>query len=241
MKEVILITGATSDLAFEYLNLIKNQEKIVIAFYYDLEERLEELKNNTLEIIPVFCDFSDINDVSNKIIKISKDYDIRTILHFATPRIKMERFHKKEIKDYEIHFKIQFLSIIEILKNILPKMKKQKRGKIIFILSSITFSTPPKFWAEYVSMKYALLGLLKSLIAEYGEYGVQINGVSPSMIDSKLLDSLDPLVKEMSKESHPLKELITKKEIVEFIDFLVKNDSKFLTGNNFNLSGGESI
>ena len=61
------------------------------------------------------------------------------------------------------------------------------------------------------------------------------------MIDSKLLDSLDPLVKEMSKESHPLKELITKKEIVKFIDFLVTNNSKFLTGNNFNLSGGESV
>ena len=41
MKEVILITGATSDLAFEYLNLIKNQEKIIIAFYYDLKERFE--------------------------------------------------------------------------------------------------------------------------------------------------------------------------------------------------------
>ena len=241
MKEVILITGATSDLAFEYLNLIKNQEKIVIAFYYDLKERLEELKNNTLEIVPVFCDFSDMDDVSNKITKISKDYDISTVLHFATPKIKMERFHKKEIKDYEIHFKIQFLSIVKILKNILPKMKKQKRGKIIFILSSITFSIPPKFWAEYVSMKYALLGLLKSLVSEYGEYGIQINGISPSMIDSKLLDNLDPLVKEMSKNSHPLKELITKREIIEFIDFLVKNDSKFLTGNNFNLSGGESI
>ena len=38
MKEVILITGATSDLAFEYLNLIKNQEKIIIAFYYDLNQ-----------------------------------------------------------------------------------------------------------------------------------------------------------------------------------------------------------
>lgn len=241
MKEVILITGATSDLAFEYLNLIKNQEKIVIAFYYDLKERLEELKNNTLEIVPIFCDFSDINDVSNKIIKISKDYNISTVLHFATPRIKMERFHKKEIKDYEMHFKIQFLSIIEILKNILPKMKKQKRGKIVFILSSITFSTPPKFWTEYVSMKYALLGLLKSLVSEYGEYGIQINGISPSMIDSKLLNNLDPLVKEMSKETHPLKKLITKREIVEFIDFLVTNNSKFLTGNNFNLSGGESI
>ena len=241
MKEVILITGATSDLAFEYLNLIKAQEKIIIAFYYDLKERLEELKNSSLEIIPVFCDFSDTNDVSNKVVEISKKYDINTVLHFASPRIEMERFNKKEIKDYEIHFKIQFLSIVEILKNILPKMKKQKKGKVIFILSSVTFSKPPKFWIEYVSMKYALLGLLKSLVSEYGEYGIQFNGVSPSMIDSKLLDSLDPLVKELSKESHPLKELITKKEIVEFIDFLVKNDSKFLTGNNFNLSGGESI
>ena len=241
MREVILITGATSDLAFEYLNLIKDQEKIIIAFYYDLKERFEELKNSSLEIIPIFCDFSDTDDVSSKVVEISKKYEISTILHFAAPRIQMERFNKKEIKDYEIHFKIQFLSIIEILKNILPKMKKCKKGKVIFILSSVTFSTPPKFWAEYVSMKYALLGLLKSLVAEYGEYGIQFNGVSPSMIDSKLLGNLDPLVKEISKESHPLKRLITKKEIVEFIDFLVKNDSKFLTGNNFNLSGGESI
>ena len=210
MKEVILITGATSDLAFEYLNLIKNQEKIIIAFYYDLKERLEVFKDNSLEIIPVFCDFSDINDVSNKVVEISKDYNINTVLHFAAPRIKMERFHKKEIKDYEI-------------------------------LSSVTFSMPPKFWTEYVSMKYALLGLLKSLVSEYGEYGIQFNGISPSMIDSKLLDNLDPLVKEMSKETHPLKELTTKGEIVEFIDFLITNNSKFLTGNNFNLSGGESI
>ena len=163
------------------------------------------------------------------------------MLHFAAPRIKMERFNKKEIKDYEIHFKIQFLSIIEVLKNILPKMKKQKKGKVLFILSSVTFSTPPKFWTEYVSMKYALLGLLKSLVSEYGEYGIQFNGISPSMIDSKLLDDLDPIVKELSKEAHPLKGLITKREIVEFIDFLITNDSKFLTGNNFNLSGGESI
>ena len=241
MKEVILITGATSDLAFEYLNLIKDQEKIIIAFYYDLKERLEEFKNSSLEIISVFCDFSDINDVSNKVVEISKKYDINTVLHFAAPRIKMERFHKKEIKDYEIHFKIQFLSIVEILKNILPKMKKQKKGKVIFILSSVTFSIPPKFWSEYVSMKYALLGLLKSLVSEYGEYDIQFNGISPSMIDSKLLDDLDPLVKEMSKESHPLKKLITKREIVEFIDFLLTKDSKFLTGNNFNLSGGESL
>ena len=133
------------------------------------------------------------------------------------------------------------LLFVEILKNILPKMKKQKKGKVIFILSSVTFSIPPKFWSEYVSMKYALLGLLKSLVSEYGEYDIQFNGISPSMIDSKLLDDLDPLVKEMSKESHPLKKLITKREIVEFIDFLLTKDSKFLTGNNFNLSGGESI
>ena len=42
--------------------------------------------------------------------EISKKYDTGIALHFTPPRIQMERFNKK-IKDYEIHFKIQFLSI----------------------------------------------------------------------------------------------------------------------------------
>ena len=52
----------------------------------------------------------------------------------------MERFNKKETKDYELHFRVQFLSIVEILKIVLVKMKKEKRGKIIFVLSSVIFS-----------------------------------------------------------------------------------------------------
>ena len=121
MKEVILITGATSDLAFEYLNLIKNQEKIIIAFYYDLKERLEVFKDNSLEIVPVFCDFSDINDVSNKVVEISKDYNINTVLHFAAPRIKMERFHKKEIKDYTFSYNLKIYYENKKIKNVYEK------------------------------------------------------------------------------------------------------------------------
>ena len=221
------------------ISLEKHFEEIKIKEF--LKDRKIEIINELIKNYENKKDFLKKVHI-NKVVEetFTKIKNTRMFEEFVTIVCNLE-IGAKEIKDYEIHFKIQFLSIIEILKNILPKMKKQKRGKIIFILSSVTFSTPPKFWAEYVSMKYALLGLLKSLVSEYGEYGIQINGISPSMIDSKLLNNLDPLVKEMSKETHPLKKLITKREIVEFIDFLVTNNSKFLTGNNFNLSGGESI
>ena len=54
MKEVILITGATSDLAFEYLNLIKNQEKIIIQEIKLLDKENEKkfkIKESRVTII----------------------------------------------------------------------------------------------------------------------------------------------------------------------------------------------
>ena len=38
-----------------------------------------------------------------------------------------------------------------------------------------------------------------------------------------------------------MKEYITKKEIISTILFLLENENKFLNGNNFNLSGSETL
>jgi len=40
MNKVMLITGATSDLAIELLNNIKNEDITILAFYNDYVEKL---------------------------------------------------------------------------------------------------------------------------------------------------------------------------------------------------------
>lgn len=241
MNNTILVTGATSDIALEFLNKIKNKNNIVLAFYRNNKEKLELFKNDKIKIVPIYCDFNNIDNLSEIMESVSKEYQIDMVLHFAAAGVKNERFHKISVKQVELDFKVQYLSIFTILKYVLPVMKKNKKGKIIFLLSSFIIGVPPKFLTSYISMKYALLGLMKSLVSEYGNFNIQINAISPSMFQSKFLENIDKIAIEMYKKNHPMKELIKKDEIINIILFLLENENKFLNGNNFNLSGSETL
>ena len=170
-----------------------------------------------------------------------KDINITEVLHLAAPVVKQERFNKVDLSVFKNDFSIQVLSIVEILKIIIPKMKKEKKGKIIFILSSVVKGIPPKFWTSYVTCKYALDGLLKSLVAEFSSFNIQINAISPSMINSKFLKNMDERLIEAEIEKHPLKRTIKMEEIVETINYILESKNKFLNGNNILLTGGENF
>lgn len=241
MREGILITGATSDMGYEFLKNYKDKTKIVVAFYYDYEERLDDLINNyDLDIIKIKYNFLELDNLKETLEENLKDIFISQVLHLSAPAVKQERFNKISVEQYKIDFSIQILSIIEILKMVIPKMKKEKSGKIVFVLTSYTKGVPPKFCTSYVTSKYALEGLMKSLVAEYSSFGIQINGISPSMVRSKFLNTMDERLIEMEIEKHPMKRTIEISEIVETINYLFENKNQFLTGNNLLLTGGEN-
>lgn len=241
MREGILITGATSDIAYEFLKNYKDKNKVIVAFYYDYEERLDNLiENYNLNIVKVKYNFLNLEGITETLQDVLNDIFISEVLHLSAPVVKQERFNKINISQYNIDFSIQVLSIIEILKFIIPKMKKEKRGKIVFVLSSVTNGVPPKFWTSYITSKYALEGLMKSLVAEYSGFNIQINGISPSMIKSKFINNMDERLVEMEIEKHPMKRTIEIEEIVDTINYLFESNNKFLTGNNLLLTGGEN-
>lgn len=241
MREGILITGATSDIAYEFLKNYKEKNKVIVAFYYDYEERLDDLiENYNLNIIKVKYNFLNLEGITEILQDVLRDIFISEVLHLSAPVVKQERFNKINISQYNIDFSIQVLSIIEILKFIIPRMKKEKKGKIVFVLSSVINGVPPKFWTSYVTSKYALEGLMKSLVAEYSSFNIQINGISPSMIKSKFINNMDERLVEMEIEKHPMKRTIEIREIVETINYLFESNNKFLTGNNLLLTGGEN-
>lgn len=240
-EKALLITGSTSDIAFEYLKSLSNNKIKIIALYRNDSNRLDLLKiDYNLDLEKIKLDLFDTNKVKTEIVNICEKYDIIKVLHIASPKVEQERFNKVNIESFEENYKIQFLSIVEILKVVLSGMKKNRYGKVVFILSSCTLNNPPKFLAPYITTKYALLGLMKCLVSEYKEFNIQINSISPTMIDTKFLENLDHRIVELNSSNHPLKRNLKPSELVDKIEFLFSESSQFINGINLNLSGGEN-
>lgn len=240
MKEALLITGSTSDLGYGYLKKFKDKNITIIAFYYDFEERLDDLiENYGLNIVKIYFDFLCLDNLEEKVKELSEKYFISKVLHLSAPIVKQERFNKISKEVFYNDFTIQVVSLVEILKVVLLRMKKEKKGKLVIILSSCVEGVPPKFWTSYVTSKYAMMGFLKSLVSEYGQFNIQINGISPSMIQSKFLNNMDERMVEMGIEKHPMKRTVTIDEVAETLDYLFFNNNSFLNGNNILLSGGD--
>ena len=104
---------------------------------------------------------------------------------------------------------VQVQSAVALLQRFLPKMAKMQHARVVFVLSSVTHGMPPKFMFIYMQMlKYARLGLMRSLAAEYAaeHASVRVNGVSPSMVETQFLQRIAEVAVQMSAAANPRRE-----------------------------------
>jgi len=240
-KDVFLILGASSDLGCAVIQDLKNC--IVLAHYHTGIDKLKRLENlNDVTLIPIQADLSDETSLQQLMTTIKSHCLHPTkILHFAAQKFKYTRFKEMDWQETAFDFNLQVKSIALLLKGFLPLMSGAKNGKVIFVLSSVTQGTPPKMLSSYVMIKYALLGLMKSLAVEYAEKNIQINAVSPSMIETSFLSNLPEKLVELNAENHPLKRNALVQDIVPIIHFLLSPKANFMTGVNIPVTGGLNI
>ena len=122
-----------------------------------------------------------------------------------------------------------------------PTMAKRKYGKVVVVLSSAVTGTLPVYLNAYNTAKYALLGCMKSLAVEYADRNVQINAVSPGMMETKFLDGLSHLVVEKEAADHPLGRNASVEDVTPVIELLLSDKSGYITGQSILISGGSEI
>jgi 3-oxoacyl-[acyl-carrier protein] reductase len=237
MGKTLLSIGGSSTLSMAYLRAHhSNYDRVLLQvhsggdlnFDPELQEKVEILKANlgAKEEVESFCEI-----LSEK--KCIPD----DILHFAAPPMKISPFKKESIEDFYLHFEVQFFSSVRILQNLLPLMAKRKSGRVIFVLSSVVLGEPPKGLCSYTSAKYALNGMMKCLASEYGGKGIRINAISPSMTETRYLDSLPESVLEGEIKDHPLGRLAQVEDIVPVLNLLLEGFGDYFNGVNIPITG----
>lgn len=243
MEHNLLILGASSDLACALIPKIAADYKTIFAHYHRSKEMLERLRQTaSCEIRLIQADFTDVQDTMRLTDDVvSSGRSITHVLHCPSAKFENVRFKNLSWEAYEQMLNTQLRSLYYVLHQLLPDMAKKKYGKVVSILSSCTTGIPPAFCNAYVSAKYAQLGFLRALAVEYARKNVQINAVSPSMMETKFLDGLPELIVQKNAQAHPLGRNAGVEDVIPAVEFLLSDGSNFITGQNLLISGGESI
>ena len=135
-----------------------------------------------------------------------------------------------------------------MIKAVIPGMIKKGGGSIINIssVSSSIKGIPSRF--IYSASKSAVLGMTKSVSADFVDKGIRCNAICPGTIQSPSLNeriaNLGGIFEESKQkfiDRQPLGRLGTAEEIAALATYLASDDSNFTTGQFHVVDGGICI
>ena len=150
-------------------------------------------------------------------------------------------------KDWDFSFNLNVRSMFWVTKAFLPGMLKKGGGSIIN-MSSIASSVkglPNRF--VYGATKAAVIGLTKSVAADYVKQGIRCNAIGPGTVDTPSLGDrinafADPVqAKKDFIARQPMGRLGAVDDITGILVFLASDESRFATGNMYSIDGGMTI
>ena len=110
---------------------------------------------------------------------------IPNVINCSTIPVFDLKFEDVEWSVIQNHLDSEVKANFLLIKSFINDWKKYKHGNYIS-LSSIVTEDPPVALLGYVTGKSALNGMIKSAAKELAAYGIRLNLVSPSLIESSL-------------------------------------------------------
>jgi 2-deoxy-D-gluconate 3-dehydrogenase len=141
-------------------------------------------------------------------------------------------------------FNVNLHGTLYCTQEVLPIMRRRKRGNILNISSTAGFDLPPLTGAYSIS-KACLCGLTKVLAKEEAPYGIRVNALAPSYIPTNLSTQENP-EKDLKFQQKllartPLGRLARPEDVARAALFLLSERGRYITGEVLRVSGGHQM
>jgi 2-keto-3-deoxy-L-fuconate dehydrogenase len=155
-------------------------------------------------------------------------------------------------KDWEFGMNLNVRSMYTVTRAALPKMLKRFEdhgvGSSVINMASVAGSIrgiANRF--VYGTSKAAVIGLTKSIAADYVQKGIRCNAIAPGTVDTPSLGErinafADPVeARKAFIARQPMGRLATAEEIAPLVVYLASDEAAFVTGSVYACDGGMTI
>lgn len=148
--------------------------------------------------------------------------------------------------DWDRVFDINLTGAMRMTRAVLPMLRAQKGGSLIYVSSLAAVFSAPYSYVSYEVSKMALVRFAKSVAHENAAYQIRSNAILPGVIDTPHVTAFvdrktDPV--ELAKNRAamvPMGRQGTAWDIAKAALFLASDDSGYVTGIELKVDGGLS-
>lgn len=145
-------------------------------------------------------------------------------------------------------FEVNLLGPMMLSQAVIPEMRKLGGGRIINIGSTGSLGAEAGFGA-YTAMKHGLVGLTKTLAAEFGPDGILCNTVCPGFIATDMHEAANTRlsqkqgmsvadIKQQRYANVALRDAGLPQDVANAVAFLAGPEAQYVTGINLPVTGG---
>ena len=192
MEKVALVTGSSSGIGLETALALARDGFHTFASMRDTKKSGEieyAAKKENLAMDIIELDVNSEDSIVSAIKKITSDNGRIDVLVNNAGYGQFGCTEDVSVNDFRKQFETNFFSIVRVIQEVAPIMRKQNSGIIVNISSVVGRMGLPGSSA-YISTKFALEGLSECLRYELGQFGIKTTLIEPGVIKTNFFNSM---------------------------------------------------
>jgi len=235
-----LVTGATGAIGGEIARALHAQGATV-AISGTRREALDVLAGELKERVHILpCDLADKDAVEALVPGAEAKMEKLDILVANAGVNRDNLFVQLRDEDWDQVIAINLTATFRLTRAAVKTMMRRRFGRVIGISSVVGFTGNPG-QSNYTASKAGMVGMMKSVAAEYAKRNVTANCIAPGIIASPMIDRLNDKQREAILARVPAGKLGTPRDVAAAAVYLASNEAQYVTGQTLHVNGGMAM
>ena len=235
-----LITGATGGIGAGIARALHGQGATV-ALSGTRREVLDALAAELKERVHVLpCDLAD-KDAVEALVPAAEDKMQKLDILVANAGVTRDNlFVQLKDEDWDFVLAINLTATFRLTRAAVSRMMRRRYGRIIGITSIVGVTGNPG-QTNYTASKAGMIGMMKSVAAEYAKRNVTANCIAPGLIATPMTEKLNDKQREAILARVPAGKLGTPADVSAAAVYLASDEAGYVTGQTLHVNGGMTM